>query len=172
MRYHFQGRVRSTYGNVIPNENIYVYLAGTTTDAVVYTTYSGGNPISVSPQISSDSVGYFHFYISDDNYVSTQLFDIHVADEVYSYIDILGESKIVSGRESLENGISSKTVTYNIPYDDIDYTLVTSLTNTSDTIPSIYPCIVTSKTITGFTVEFSGTIDTSNYILEWQIKHD
>lgn len=89
-RYHFIGRLRDSYGNTIPNGDVSVYLAGTTTPAIVYTQAEGGQGISTIPQIKSDENGYVSFYVDDGDYEVTQLFDIVSNNFTYSNIDIFG----------------------------------------------------------------------------------
>jgi hypothetical protein len=46
------------------------------------------------------------------------------------------------------------------------------MNNTTDANPAIYPTIISAKATTGFTVLFSGDIDSANYELEWICVHD
>lgn len=62
----------------------------------------------------------------------------------------------------------SQVVTFITPQPDTSYNVNTELV-TSDVNPSIYSSIVGSKTVSGFTVFFSGVIDTGNYTLEWEV---
>ncbi len=62
---------------------------------------------------------------------------------------------------------TDKTVTFSTPFTDSNYILDVTITNITDSPPSIYLLTVTSKLSTGFTVDFSGTIDSNNYKLEW-----
>ena len=54
------------------------------------------------------------------------------------------------------------------PMTDVSYNVNVELV-TSDGNPSVYSSVVGSKTVNGFTVFFSGEIDTGNYILEWEV---
>ena len=71
------------------------------------------------------------------------------------------------GRTSLANGISSKYVTFANPFPNTNYVVNYDISNVIDTEPSIYPSIISFKATTGFIIEFSGTIDSNNYYLEW-----
>jgi hypothetical protein len=53
-----------------------------------------------------------------------------------------------------------------------DYTISVNLANTVDTPPSIYSSIITSTTVSGFSVIFSGDIDSDNYVLHYAVAHD
>ena len=72
------------------------------------------------------------------------------------------------GRESLSQGIKSTAVTFDETFDDDSYSLVTSLENTVDGCPSTYTMVITERSTSGFTVDFGGEIDSSNYFLNWQ----
>lgn len=76
--------------------------------------------------------------------------------------------EILDGVESVLNGAYSVTVTFS-GTTDTDYTVVTSLENTTDSPPSIYPNIITSKTLNSFTIDFAGSIDSANYKLNWRL---
>ena len=65
-------------------------------------------------------------------------------------------------------GAVSQEVVFPSPLSDITYNISTELV-TSDGKPSIYSAVVGNKTVNGFKVFFSGEIDSSNYILEWEI---
>lgn len=62
----------------------------------------------------------------------------------------------------------SQDVVFPSPMPDLTYNINIELV-TSDGNPSIYSVVVGNKTVNGFTVFFSGEIDTNNYILEWEI---
>lgn len=62
----------------------------------------------------------------------------------------------------------SQNVVLSSSLPDVSYNVNTELV-TSDGNPSIYSFVVGSKTVNGFTVFFSGEIDTNNYVLEWEI---
>jgi hypothetical protein len=63
----------------------------------------------------------------------------------------------------------SQAVVFPSPLSDTSYNINSELV-TSDGNPSIYSSVVGSKTVSGFTVFFSGEIDTGNYILEWDVS--
>jgi len=83
------------------------------------------------------------------------------------YVDQVTGMHKETGREALALNDSSKAVTFSTAFGDTNYSVSTMLNNTTDASPSIYPMIITNRTSTGFTVLFSGDIDSNNYELEW-----
>ena len=71
------------------------------------------------------------------------------------------------GRQPLTFGTYSQTVTFANPFSDTNYVISISIANEVDAESSIYPSVTRAKTINGFTVDFSGEIDSDNYVLEW-----
>ena len=90
-RAHYLDRIRSTYGTVVPSEDVYIYLAGTTDAAIVYESLTEGDPIIAAPQVQSDVNGLVDFYL-DSSYGVDQLFDIVVDDIKYSNLTIISGS--------------------------------------------------------------------------------
>jgi len=74
------------------------------------------------------------------------------------------------GQETISNGVDSKSVTFGTSFPNTDYSLVFSLENTVDAAPSVYAMIITQKTTAGFTVLFSGKMDSTDYKLNWIAK--
>ena len=62
----------------------------------------------------------------------------------------------------------SQDIVFPSPFSDVSYNINIELV-TSDGDPSIYSSVVGSKAVSGFTVFFSGEIDTNNYVLEWEV---
>ena len=90
-RYKLQGRARDTWGNTISGLDIYVYVAGTSRlqAATVYSSITSTPGISATPQISSDTYGFFSFWVSDTDYVAaTTKFDLYADGLEYTYVDI------------------------------------------------------------------------------------
>jgi len=71
-------------------------------------------------------------------------------------------------RVSVPLGATSQSITFVSPLPDTTYNISVDLV-TSDTSPSVYGWVIAQKTINGFTVFFSGEIDSSNYVLEWEV---
>ena len=85
-RFSFWGRAVDTFGNVKPNQGITIYLADTSTPAIVYTQQTGGTGISTAPQITTDNNGRFNFWVDDTDYDKyDQLFDIVVKRFIFAH---------------------------------------------------------------------------------------
>lgn len=65
-------------------------------------------------------------------------------------------------------GAISKSIIFPSPLPDTTYNVSVDLV-TSDGNPSVYSWVVAQKTVNGFTVFFSGEIDSNNYVLEWEV---
>ena len=90
---------------------------------------------------------------------------------VKTYVDT-HVNKTQHGRASISSAATTKSVTFGTAYADTNYTLNVSLTNTTDATASQYAYTTTAKSTTGFTVKFSGEMDSANYVLEWRSEHD
>jgi len=78
---------------------------------------------------------------------------------------LIGQNK--SGVEDLSIGDTSTVINFVSPFDSSDYALVISLENTVDALASEYAFTITDKTVNGFTVNYSGKMDSDNYFLNW-----
>ncbi len=76
---------------------------------------------------------------------------------------------IKSGDQWISAGVETLAVTFPAPQFDDTYSLFTELHNDTDSNPSFYNIMVTSKTTVGFTVKFSGQMDSAYYRLQWAI---
>jgi hypothetical protein len=79
MRVKYWSYLLNDEGQPIENADIYVYLAGGTNPASIYTSDVGGVVSSTPPQIQTNSDGYFQFWIPDNNeggYSRSQKFKI------------------------------------------------------------------------------------------------
>ncbi len=86
----------------------------------------------------------------------------------YKYLSCSGTLfSAEKGKQTISNGVDQQFITFSNTFSSTNYVLTTNLTNTVDSIPSVYPYIVGSKATNGFTVYFQGEIDSSNYVLEW-----
>lgn len=135
-----------------------------------------------TPQIDSTYSLVVNLVNEDDvvtskyNYVITSKtttgFDILFSDPIdsanYKLTYIIKRDSL-TGQETIANGVVRKTVTLPAAQAGVDYSLGLSLVNTADATSSIYGFVVVEKTTTSFTVEFSGPIDSNNYILNWII---
>ena len=73
------------------------------------------------------------------------------------------------GNESLLNEDTTASVVFSVAEPDTNYSIAWTLVNTTDFPPSIYVGIVYDKTVNGFSVIFSGSMDTGNYELSWTV---
>lgn len=69
-------------------------------------------------------------------------------------------------RTPIPFGVSSYTILFSSPLPDTNYNINSDLITSGGT-PSIYSYVISGKTVNGFTIYFSGEIDSSNYVLEW-----
>ena len=80
MRVHFWQFIRDDAGAPVGGADVSVYLAGTVSPATIYTDEIGGQTISITPQIKTNSAGFFEFWVGDDTetygYPITQKFKI------------------------------------------------------------------------------------------------
>jgi hypothetical protein len=76
------------------------------------------------------------------------------------------------GRQSLSSGQTSTNINFDFPFDDTGFQIVVTFLNTTDVSPSQYGYTITAKTVSGFTVEFSGAMDSDNYELHWLASRD
>ena len=80
-RYKYQGTFKDGNGRVVGTATtsdgvagtISVYLAGTTTAASVYTASTGGVAVN---SVTTDTHGYFYFWVDHDDYTCSQQFKI------------------------------------------------------------------------------------------------
>jgi hypothetical protein len=136
-KYGFQIRVRDSYGNVSADENISVYLAGTTTPANIYSTYTATTGTSATPQLTSNSNGYAQLFVDPDDYVSglAQLFDFDVEDSDvdYTYLDIFKQGTSTDGTLSGNSNSVVPTEKAVKTYVDTQVSTVNEFTELSDT---------------------------------------
>lgn len=79
----------------------------------------------------------------------------------------LADLGIKVGTESIPINATEMTVAFNEVYPSPNYTVLCNINNSTDNPSSMYAYSVKSKTVGGFTIEFSGQIDSPNYVLEW-----
>ncbi len=75
----------------------------------------------------------------------------------------------VSGRESIPVNVTSMNINLPSVQSSVDYKIFTEIENTNEMNPSIYSTVISQKNISGFTVSFSGIIDSVHYRLNWFI---
>ena len=69
-------------------------------------------------------------------------------------------------------GVVSTNITFDYPMIDTNFQVVTGIVNNVDASPSQYGMVVKNVTVNGFTVDFSGAMDTDNYALNWMASRD
>jgi hypothetical protein len=84
----------------------------------------------------------------------------------YTSDDFLSNNTIVV---DIPNGVDEHTFNFYETKENINYSIALEMFNFIDANPSIYSWIVIDKTIYGFTVKFSGIIDSSNYKISYTI---
>jgi hypothetical protein len=77
--------VQDLAGNAIDSASVYVYLAGTSTPAVVYPTRTSDQGSNTPPQVSSMLDGSVVFWLDSNDYDYGQLFDIVVQKDTFSF---------------------------------------------------------------------------------------
>ncbi len=70
---------------------------------------------------------------------------------------------------TLPDGIDEHTFNFYESKENADYSVTMEMCNLIDPNPSIYSWIITNKTNDGFTVKFSGIIDSSNYKMTYTV---
>ena len=85
------------------------------------------------------------------------------------YVDDQTQVVHESGRTPLALNDNTKDVVFGTSFSGTDYSLSVIMRNSVDSSPSIYPMIVTGTTTSGFSVLFSGDIDSNNYYLDYKI---
>jgi hypothetical protein len=157
MRYRFNARTRDTYGNVVGYVDIYIYLAGTNTPAKIYTVKTGGSVIETVPQVSSDQYGYLSFFVDDNDYDTSQMFDITISGIKYEEVDVFTRGP--AGKDgtpgtsytNVTGTLSSWTASGSIYYSDLNISTIGSTTfhvecfnNSTDQVIYPYEMIATS----------------------------
>jgi len=75
-----------------------------------------------------------------------------------------------AGIEDIGNGNSSVTVAFGSSFANTDYIVTLGLQNAATEDKSAYAMLISNKTTAGFTVIFSGDMDSGNYKLNWIAK--
>lgn len=79
-------------------------------------------------------------------------------------------AKSKHGVTDISNDSDSVSITFTTAFSTSISSVVCSLENTTDTTPFHYTTMITSKSVTGFTVKLSSKTDTANYKLNWNAK--
>ena len=140
-----------------------LYYAGTK----VFETDSTG--VIVTGYIQLESGASVNEILTDGTLAGGSATALVTESAVKTYVDTQVSGGVITGQEALVNGDSTATIVFVSSESDTNYSIAYSLVNTIDITPSIYASIVTEKTVDGFIVTFSGTLDSANYILDWLI---
>ena len=130
--------------------------------------------------IISDTTGNILFYI-DESAKTIKINKGSEVDEISNNSSTNETSSLLTasaihdlhndkkGVISLLSGDSTGIVTFGSVESDINYRVFIQLVNVVDSPVSLYSMIVVEKTVNGFSVEFSGDMDSANYTMEWFI---
>lgn len=163
-----------TASGLEPNEIRFVYLKPTDT-TILKANYLVGDcgdaEFNPGGSIPPGSTNFLELTDTPTTYSGFENYYLRVnaagdgIDFVASGGDTLG---IVEGIEPITSGSTSLNVTFTSAI-LADYVVTASLENTGDLETSVYPVLIKNKTTMGFTAEFSGEIDSSNYRLHWRV---
>ncbi len=71
------------------------------------------------------------------------------------------------GFQVIPAGATSISIGFELPFSNMDYSILVTMENIVDLPASIYSYIITGRSSTGFTVSFSGEMESKNYKLNW-----
>lgn len=74
------------------------------------------------------------------------------------------------GVQVIPIGANSVSVGFTSPFLNMDYHILVTMENIVDSPVSIYSYIITDRSSTGFTVSFSGDMESENYKLNWSAQ--
>lgn len=77
------GAFKDQNGCGVASGTVTVYLAGTTTLAIIYSAISGGSAVSGSA-LTTDSKGYWYCYVDETDYGSSQRFKVSLSKQGYA----------------------------------------------------------------------------------------
>jgi len=157
--------LKSTYD---PDNDGIVNSAETVSDGVYISSASGvKNAVNNTHSPYRLGTKYLNeFGMSDERYIkyNVETDSLEFGIPGVSGIDV-GINK--SGRVPIVSGINNTSVVFGGPFPDNSYALVLNIENPVDLTASEYAYTIISKDVSGFTVKYSGDIDSSNYYLNW-----
>jgi hypothetical protein len=139
-----------------------------------YTTHAG-KILSVSQD--ENSLSFIDFEPGSTNFISltdtpttysgfeNHYLKVNAAGDGIDFF--LPDGDVQEGITNIPIGSTTVDIIFNHEFSNDNFILTVSLENKVDLTPSVYPTLIRDKTITGFTVEFSGDIDSNNYYLNW-----
>ncbi len=74
---------------------------------------------------------------------------------------------IKRGVQAIDEDVNIVSVDFTSPFPNPDYHILVTMENIIDSPASIYSYIITAKDKDGFTVSFSGDMESGNYKLNW-----
>jgi len=83
--------------------------------------------------------------------------------------EIINETYTELNTTQVGNGVTTENIVFTTAEPNTDYSIAATLRNSSG-VGSIYNLIVTNKTVNGFSLTFSGIIDSSDYWIDWYIS--
>ena len=110
-----QGRFVDQSGNIVPDGSVTVFLAGTTTQALIYTQLAGG---SSTYFVTTDVEGRFFFYVDDSDYLTSQRFKVVLSKggyETQTYDQMILFGGTLDHTASLVTSIGSPGTDTNVP---------------------------------------------------------
>jgi len=97
--------------------------------------------------------------------------DYHLATKFYVDETVASGGVDRHGRDTLADKDQQLVVNF-ADLGHTDYTVNATLENNTDSPPSIYALIISGRTSSSFTADFSGKMDSANYALNWMIIED
>jgi hypothetical protein len=151
-----------TASGLAPNEIKFTYLAPTDI-TVLSANYQVGD--------CGDELGSANFIELTDTPTTYSGFEgqylrVNSTGDGIEFVLPTGDTE--EGITNIPVGVTSVDVTFSNAFDNDNYILTISLENKVDAEPSVYPILIKNKTVTGFTAEFSGDVDSDNYHLNWR----
>lgn len=168
-RYKYQSKITDGNGKVISSGTVTVYLAGTTTLADVYAAETGGTSVNTA---TTDSNGYFSFWVDDTEYGNPQLFKTissktNFVSDAVDNIDILPRIQGYSPASSAtDQGVTGTgTLKYYVDLIGTDIATITLKNNSGDattkytlTTSETIPANITLKFEPGAYLDGAGTL--------------
>ena len=77
---------------------------------------------------------------------------------------------IKKGIQAIDKDANSVSIDFTSPFPNMNYYILVTMENTADLPVSIYSYTITAKSLDGFTVSFSGDMDSANYKLNWSAQ--
>ncbi len=134
-------------------------------------TYSGAAGQYLKVKSTEDGIEFVTVSGSEEDYYTKSEIDT-ISGTLHSQIvgiEFLTTGISKAGLTTVTSGATSVDVTFDYTFSIDDYILSTVLSNTVDDPIDLYSIITSSKTTDGFTVSFSGDVESNNYYLEWLV---